>query len=131
MSSSFNKLVRFVIVGGGNAIVYFAATYVYFKLGLAGEKTASILGFLTAVPFAFFAHRSFTFGSRGAIGGEWMRFVTAQIASMITSVMAMWIAVDVLGGHVAHGILAGIVLVPLMTFAVLNRLVFRHQVARS
>jgi len=121
------KFIRFALVGGCNAVIYAVATAVYFETGYFGEKLASALGFLTAVPFAFFAHRFFTFASRGAIGGEWLRFVVAQFASMGTSLGAMWLAVDVLGWHLAYGIFAGIVLVPIMTFLVLNRLVFKHQ----
>jgi putative flippase GtrA len=131
MSAHWLKFARFVVVGGFNAVVYFGSTYFYVVgLGL-GSNVASVLGFLTAVPLAFVAHRSFTFASKGPIGGEWGRFVVAQIASLATSLLAMWITVDVLGGHFAYGIVAGIVFVPIMTFVVLNRLVFRQQPARA
>lgn len=114
-------------MGGANAVIYTVATWAYVAhLGM-GEKTASMLGFCTAVPFAFLGHRAITFSSRGFIGTEWIRFVATQLASMATSVAAMWLAVDLLGQHFAYGVFAGIVLVPIFTYLVLNRWVFRHQ----
>jgi hypothetical protein len=44
--------------------------------------------------------------------------------------LAMWLTVDVLGLHVTIGIVAAIVLVPIMSFFILNGLVFRHQTPR-
>ena len=79
------------------------------------------------LPLAFLAHRAFTFSSRGIIGVEWIRFVATQLASMVTSVAAMSLAVDVLGLHYLFGLIAGIVLVPVLNYLALNRWVFQHQ----
>ena len=57
------------------------------------------------------------------------RFIAAQLASLLTSVFAMGAAVDFLGLHYSVGIVGGIVLVPIMTFLVLNKWVFRNQVS--
>jgi hypothetical protein len=43
----------------------------------------------------------------------------------------MGAAVDLLGLHYSAGIFGGVVLVPIVTFLVLNRWVFRHQARRT
>ena len=127
MLLKYTKFIRFCLVGGANAIVYAAATFTYIAHFGFGENLASLLGFLTAVPFAFIAHRFFTFASRGLAGVELLRFVATQIASLLTSVLAMTVVVDLLGLHYGFGVLAGILVVPIITFFVLNKWVFRNQ----
>ena len=131
MLLKYAKYIRFCLVGGANAAVYAAATFTYIAHIGFGENLASVLGFFTAVPFAFVAHRFFTFASRGLVGVELLRFVATQIASLLTSVLAMAVAVDLLGLHYGFGVLAGVLLVPLITFFVLNKWVFRNQIQHS
>ncbi len=121
------KFARFATVGVANTIIYATATAVYISgLGI-GDKMASVLGYCTAVPFAFLAHRAYTFSSRGLIRSELLRFAITQGTSLLVSVFAMRVAVDYLGLHYALGILGGAVLVPIVTFIVLNKWVFRNQ----
>lgn len=123
----YAKILRFCLVGAANAVIYALSTSIYIVQVGIGDKTASVLGFCTAVPFAFLAHRSFTFSSRGLARDELPRFVVTQLASLLTSVFAMGAAVDLLGFHYSVGIFGGIVLVPIVTFLVLNKWVFQQQ----
>jgi putative flippase GtrA len=127
----YAKIFRFCLVGAANAVIYALSTSIYIVQFGIGDKTASVLGFCTAVPFAFLAHRSFTFSSRGLARIELPRFIVIQLASLLTSVFAMGAAVDLLGLHYSAGIFGGVVLVPVVTFLVLNKWVFRHQAALS
>ena len=97
MLLKYAKFIRFCLVGGGNAIVYAGATSTYIAYFGLDESLASVLGFFTAVPFAFVAHRYFTFASRGLAGVELLRFVATQMASLLTSVLAMTVVVDFFG----------------------------------
>jgi putative flippase GtrA len=122
----YAKIFRFCLVGAANAVIYALSTSIYIAQFGIGDKTASVLGFCTAVPFAFLAHRSFTFSSRGLARDELPRFIVTQLTSLLTSVFAMGAAVDLLGLHYSAGILgsrAG----PRRDFLVLNKWVFRHQ----
>ena len=94
-------------------------------------RFASVLGYFTAVPFAFYAHRSYTFGSQGAVKLELRRFVIAQATSLLVSVFAMAAAIDYFGLHYAVGIIGGIVLVPIVTFLALDLWVFSDQNSSS
>ncbi|MEP7097223.1 MAG: GtrA family protein [Dokdonella sp.] len=119
-----SKLVRFPIVGALSSAVYAASTWFYIaRLGL-GSSAATFAGYATAIPFSFFAHRSFTFGSRGAVGVEIKRFALVHAAGMLVAWLSMR-ASQVLGLHYAVGIVTAVLLVPLVSFVVLNRWVFR------
>jgi putative flippase GtrA len=121
------KVFRFASVGIANSIIYALCTSVLVSgFGLNG-KLASMIGYLTAVPFAFFAHRSFTFVSHGALTSELRRFVLAHVTSLLVSVIVMAIAIDFFNFHYSVGVIAGVVLVPIANFIVLNSWVFRNQ----
>ncbi|CAG1021905.1 hypothetical protein MTYM_01336 [Methylococcales bacterium] len=121
------KVFRFATVGLVNAIIYAASTSFYIsELGFGG-KMASVLGFSTALPFAFFAHRTYTFASQGLLTVEVRRFVITQGVSLLVSVFAMGATVDYLGLHYAVGIIAAIAFVPFVVFLILDNWVFSSQ----
>jgi putative flippase GtrA len=121
------KLFRFASVGIANGIIYGLCTSVFVSGCGVNGKLASMLGYLTAIPFAFFAHRSFTFASHGALSRELPRFAVAHVTSLVVSVIVMAIAIDVLNVHYSVGVIAGVILAPIVNFIVLNSWVFRNQ----
>jgi putative flippase GtrA len=127
LPAPFAKLVRFALVGATNGIIYAAATALYIEILGVNSTLASGMGYFTVLPFAFVAQREFTFAGRGRVGLELIRFVATHLASLGVSVLAMFTAVDYLGLHYIVGIAAAIGLVPLVTFFVMDRWVFRNQ----
>lgn len=121
------KFTRFAAVGLTNGLIYAVATAVYISLLGIGDKLASLLGFVTAIPYAFFAHRAFTFSSDGSLTQELWRFTLTQATSMLISVAAMAAAVDYLGAHYIVGIIGAVTLVPIANFIVLDNWVFKAQ----
>lgn len=118
------KLVRFVGVGVLNGAIYAASTSLLTSgFGIEG-KLASVFGYATSIPFAFYAHRSYTFGSKGKVKSEFRRFLISQGTGLIVSVFLMAAAIDYLGLHYAFGIVAAIVVVPSVNFLVLDQWVF-------
>jgi putative flippase GtrA len=118
------KLFRFGIVGLVNAIIYAFSTSIYISEFGFGVKIASIAGFCTALPLAFFAHKSYTFASQGLLVTELHRFIITQTLSLLVSVFAMSAAVDYFGLHYYVGIFGAIILVPFMVFLILDNWVF-------
>jgi len=119
-----SKLVRFPIVGALSSAVYAASTWFYIaRLGVE-SSAATFAGYATAIPFSFFAHRSLTFGSRGAIGIEMKRFAVVHAAGMFVAWSSMR-ASEFLDLHYGVGIVTAVVLVPLVSFVVLDRWVFK------
>lgn len=116
--------MRFPLVGVLNTLIYGVATSFYIgTLGL-GSEMASLLGYLTAVPVAFVAHRSFTFGHSGAVGSAMTRFLLVHLLGMLASWAAMKLAVGYFGFHYALGIVAAMVIVPILSFIVMTYWVF-------
>ena len=111
--SFVSKLLRFPVVGALSSALYAASTWFYIAhLGL-DENVAAFAGYATAIPFSFLGHRNFTFGSRGGAPGELVRFVVVHAAGMLVAWASMQ-ASSRLGLHYAVGILAAVVLVPLV-----------------
>ena len=125
------RLLKFACVGVINSVIYGISTALYVsQLGIDG-KIASILGYCTALPFAFFAHRAYTFESTGEVRIEVRRFVITQVTSLLVAVFAMAAAIDYFGLHYAVGIVGAVVLVPLVNFFALDLWVFRHRTRSS
>ena len=124
MRSLPTRLFRFASVGVVNGIIYGVFTSFFVsRFGLDG-KIASVLGYLTTIPFAFYAHRSYTFGSRGAVNLEFRRFVITQAIGLLVSLFAMATIIDYFELHYSIGIIVAVVLVPIVNFLVLNTWVF-------
>lgn len=119
------KIVRFPIVGVVNSLVYAVATTAYISQFQVGSKAASLLGYLTALPVAFFGHRRFTFGSTGSVSAQMRRFCLVHAVGVFVSWLAMGAAVDFFSLHYAVGIFGAVVLVPIISFFVFDRWVFR------
>jgi putative flippase GtrA len=119
-----SKLLRFPIVGAVSSAVYAVATWFYISHLGVGSSVATFAGYATAIPFSFFAHRSLTFGSRGAVGAEMKRFALVHAAGMFVAWASMR-ASEALDLHYAIGIVTAVVLVPLVSFVVLDRWVFK------
>lgn len=125
-----SKLVRFPIVGALSSAVYAVATWFYIaRLGM-DSSAATFAGYATAIPFSFFAHRSVTFGSRGAIGIEMKRFAVVHAVGMFVAWSSMR-ASEFLGLHYAVGIVTAVVLVPLVSFVAFDRWVFKAAALRG
>ena len=124
MRALSSKLLRFASVGIANGIIYGFSTSMFASGFGIDAKIASVLGYFTAVPFAFFAHRSYTFGSQGAVKLELRRFVITQSTSLLVSVVAMAAAIDYFKLHYVIGIIAAVVLIPIVNFLALNIWVF-------
>ncbi len=119
------KLLRFPAVGAASTLIYAIATSSYISLFSVGNELAAFFGYMTAVPFAFFGHRSFTFSSRGAVTTELGRFVLVHLIGLVVSWFSMHVMVGQFHLHYAFGIAGAMVLVPTISFVLFDRWVFR------
>jgi putative flippase GtrA len=118
------KLLKFAIIGVINGIIYGVSVSFFISEYAFDGKVASLLGYCTAVPFAFFAHHYYTFESKGKFRGEWLRFVITQSTGMLVSILAMAAVMDYFKLNYLVGIVAGVILVPIVNFLALNFWVF-------
>jgi putative flippase GtrA len=122
-------LIRFLLVGLSN----FAVSYVVYALAmtaLAGSPvralTSQALSYGAGIAWSFVWNRRFTFGSRGAAGEEFGRFLASQLAMLGVSSLTLWLLVD-RAGLPPHA--TWLAVMTLITLA--NYLVSRHWVFRA
>lgn len=125
------KVSKFSLVGALSGVLYVVFT------GLAVDgfgveaRLASLLAYAGVMPINFLLQRSFTFRSDGAAIGDLTRYLVTQGLSALLCFLAMVLAVDLLGLHYTIGNAAGIVLVPFVTYFVLDRWVFSEQAPQT
>lgn len=121
------KLARYGIIGVISGIVYAAVTTILIVRFALAPVPASVGGYFASVPLGFLGHRRFSFKSRGRWGGEALRFVVTQALNISIAILAMYGATVWVGSRYTWGMLAAVILVPVVNFAVLNLWVFRDQ----
>jgi putative flippase GtrA len=125
------KFLRFTAVGAISGVLYALATAASIRGWGIDSRSAAVVGWSVALPFNFLAHRRHTFRSRGIFTVDLFRYVIMQMSNILLSVGAMAVAVDLLALHYVFGILAAIVVVPIVTYFVLDNFVFPRQAYRD
>jgi putative flippase GtrA len=121
------KLARFTLVGLTSAGIYTAVTILCVWFFGLDPKFGSTAGYLASLPFNFAAHRQYTFVASGVVWHELSRFFAVHLANIAVSIGAVSVAVDILGLDYKLGMVAVLVLIPLVTFVLMNFWVFRLQ----
>lgn len=121
------KAARFGLVGVTNSLLYALFTALSVRELSVGPTASSVLGYVAVLPFAFFAHKMFTFRAIGDARTEMFRFVVVYVSGLAVAVLAMYVSTSVLGLSYIVGIIAAMVLVPLLSLLVLDRWVFTQQ----
>lgn len=119
------RLARYGLVGGLATVTYAVlAIALVSRLGM-DPTTSSALAFLIAIPVSYLGQKHFTFASKGATRTELPRFLVVQGLNLIAATLIMRVvAVDLGLGHVI-GTIAVVATIPLATYVMLNRAVFR------
>jgi putative flippase GtrA len=121
------KAMRFALVALVSGGIFVLVTSLCVSgLGL-DPKIGSAAGYLASLPFNFVAHRQYTFVAKGTVWREALRFVIVHAANIAVSIGAVAATVDGLGLHYGFGMIAALMLVPLVTFILMNFWVFRIQ----
>jgi putative flippase GtrA len=118
------KLLRFSLVGLLNAIVYALATQFFIQILALDAGLSGLLGYSVAIPFAYWGHRVVSFRADGAVPLQLVKFIGAQVLGLMVSWVTMWVCVERLQQPAMAGILVTIAIVPLLSFVVLDKLVF-------
>lgn len=120
-------LARFASVGAACSVLYAAIVAGAVSVVHLRPNLSAGIAYAAVIPFNFLMHRHFTFRSKGTVRHDVVRYVAAQSASMAFSIGVMALSVDVLGLPYAVGILGAIVLVPILSYLVLDRWVFENN----
>jgi putative flippase GtrA len=124
------KVLRFALVGVLSSGIFSVVTVLMAGLGGLDPTFSSVIAYLVAVPLNFIGNRTFSFLSRNGVVGDLSRFAAMHVANILLVTVAMETAVNVLHFNYTVGILAGVVLVPAVSFVAMNWWVFRSSVGR-
>jgi putative flippase GtrA len=121
------KLLRFAVTGSISGLGFAVVTLgLLHGFGLS-PSVATVVGYLAVLPLSFLGHRRLTFRSAGRLTPEFRRFCLSFATGLLTSVMAMHVATDWLGLAPVFGVGLAVLLVPIITFLIMNNWVFRDQ----
>lgn len=123
---TFDRLVRFLMVGGVSTSIYAAGTVLLTRVG-HGRLTpgeASVLAYLVGAAFSYTAHKLFTFRSDGAHAVAAPRFATSTACGLTLSYGLAEVLSHWLGLPIEVPVAIATILVPVMNYLLLSRWVF-------
>jgi putative flippase GtrA len=94
-----HSVARFVVVGGANFVVSFAAFYAayhYLPLGAFGGRgaVANVLAYAAGMGNSFVLNRLWTFRAEGRVVVHALRFALLNAATLALSTLAVFVLVD-------------------------------------
>jgi putative flippase GtrA len=121
------KIVRYALFGSAVSIGYTLSVVVFVELlGWRNPEFASALSFVIWTPISYIGHRDFTFLFTGHHARSAVKFAAAFIARLAASAYTVHIA-TMLGMHYLTGVIANWVVLPLISYLILDLWVFRRR----
>lgn len=110
------QMVKFGFVGLAATAVHVAMLFLLVEQLGVEPVLASVPAFLTALVISFLANHHWTFSAKGTYGHYFSRFATVSAAGMIVNVAIMYITVSLMHLSYVAGLMAVVILVPLVSF---------------
>jgi putative flippase GtrA len=86
----FERVIRYVLIGGGVTLFYTLLTATLISGGVVGDPTlASAIASFVTLPISFLVHRRFTYVDAARRSGQWERFALIAAANFVINVGAM------------------------------------------
>jgi len=121
------KAFRFGMVGALSSAVFSIVTAAFVGLLGVDPKLASVAGYVASMPVNFIFNRRFSFRSNSPLLGDLVRFVGLHSVNILLTALSMGAIVDLLGLHYAFGMVAAVIMVPVVNFFAMNLWVFRRR----
>lgn len=123
----FERVIRYIAVGGGVTLFYSALTIGFIKGGIISDPTfASGTSFVLTQPLSFLAHRRFTYADAGEDMRQWQRFGVIALTGFAITIGVMQF-VMLLKWPYQIGLIVGWVLIPIANFLINAFWVFRTK----
>ena len=95
----YEEIINYIVVGGVTTIISILSYYL-FRIILSSNtnlnvQISTILSWVVAVTFAYFANRIFVFKSNNSKKTEAVKFVTSRIMSLLIEMLVMFILTSV------------------------------------
>ena len=102
-----SPVVRFLVVGGGNTLLYAVLSLLFMWLLPVSKQVSSTLAYLMGIPVAFLAYKTFVFRAEAGIShSEILRFLVTHGVNLTISYVMVAVLCDGLGLPREVGVLA-------------------------
>lgn len=98
MSKVFT-LLRFLLVGGSTAGIYFCLTFVLVEFAGLNITLASSIAYITAVCFNYLSHFHWTFASEAPHGEVFIRYLVMIVGGVILNGLVMYFGTTMMHIH--------------------------------
>ena len=118
------KLIRFALTGAVSALIYSLSTHFYSQAFAVSAAFTSGMGYATAIPCSFLAHRHLTFEAKGKLSPQFVRFCATHLLGFLLSIAIVWLITDLWGWNIWIGMIITIILIPIISYLLMDKWVF-------
>ena len=121
-----NPVLRFLIVGGGNTLLYAVLSLLFMWLLPFSKQVSSTLAYFLGIPVAFLGYKHLVFrAGTGFSHSEILRFLTTHGINLGVSYVMVWALCDKLGLPREVGVFASCVAFAIIGYVLMKIWVFR------
>jgi len=125
-AAEFGRLVRFGLVGGATAAIYFAVLTLNLELLRASYTLAVSISYVVSVIFQFAANKYFTFGSKTTrFGRQLPKYLVLLILNYLVTIVVVKFVVEILALSAYCGVLASVPLIMVIGYVLSRRWIFK------
>lgn len=122
-----SPILRFLIVGGGNTLLYAVLSLLFMSLLPFSKQVSSTLAYLTAIPVAFLAYKKFVFRAGAATShSEILRFLVTHGVNLVVSYVMVAVLCGGFGLPREVGVLASCAAFAIIGYILMKLWVFRR-----
>ena len=123
-----SPVLRFLIVGGGNTLLYAILSLLFMWLLPFSKQVCSTLAYLAGIPVAFLAYKTFVFRAEAATShSEILRFLVTHSVNLVVSYAMVVVPCGELGLPREVGILASCAAFAIIGYILMKLWVFRSS----
>jgi len=127
-SALASPILRFLVVGGGNTLLYAVLSLLFMWLLPFSKQVCSTLAYLAGIPVAFLAYKTFVFRAGSATShSEILRFLVTHSVNLLVSYAMVAVLCAGLGLPREVGVLASCAAFAIIGYILMKLWVFRSS----
>lgn len=126
-----NPVLRFLIVGGSNTLLYAVLSLLFMWILPFSKQASSTLAYFLGIPVAFLGYKYLVFrAGTGFSHSEVLRFLTTHAINLVVSYVMVWALCEKIGLPREVGVFASCVAFAMIGYVLMKIWVFRAAHAR-
>lgn len=119
-------VLRFLIVGGGNTLLYAVLSLLFMWILPFSKQASSTLAYFIGIPVAFLGYKHLVFrAGTGFSHSEILRFLTTHAINLVVSYVMVWALCDEVGLSREVAVLASCIAFAIIGYVLMKIWVFR------